>query len=113
MIIKDDPFHYYKVFKNQTSVTRVSANDFKPGSNNRNYPPHTTFHLPADSCMYYGYADKTDAMNNAKAGALIHINRLLGKGELGLKELAQYRIDHYDDLNITLLKGNINKRTAT
>lgn len=65
------------------------------------------FHLPSDDCMYYDYADKAEAMAGAKKGALIHIDRLIGNGELGLKELAQYRIDHYEDLNKTLLDGNI------
>lgn len=116
-------FKYYRVFKNQTAVTEISVNDFKPvlfTQFKRGRPLNATqtdatsalyfsYHLPQDDEMYYGYRDKGTAMRKAKAGAMAHIELLLNEIIQGIKKLKEYRAAHYEDLNLTLLDGNIRK----
>ena len=113
---------YYRVYKNETAVTEVSANDFKPVLQRRfgTGPVGVTdpedvlcsiplYSLPPDENMFYGYLDKAIAMERAKAGALVYINQMVKEVERGIQKLEQYRDDHYDDLNINLLDDNINR----
>lgn len=115
---KKNVFKYYRVFKNDTSVTEVSDNDFKPFKKKwiiRNpvgalmVLPQNWYSLPIDAAMFYGYTDKIHAMEMAKAGALKHIEVLISQTVHGITALKQYRVDHYDDLNENLLDGNIRK----
>lgn len=111
---------YYRVDKNGTSVTKVSANNFKPvvakgfkrglpvdHSNGEKSSFIFSYALPPDEEMYYGYSTQALAMQKAKEGALNYIAHMIRKVELGIKKLRQYRIDHYEDLNSTLLEANI------
>ncbi|MEJ6980868.1 hypothetical protein WG906_10430 [Pedobacter sp. P351] len=115
---KKNFFKYYRVFKNDTSVTEVSDNDFKPFKkrwiikspvNALKASPLNWYSLPVDAAMFYGYTNIIHAMEMAKAGALKHIEGLISQNAHGVTELKQYRIDHYDDLNVNLLDGNIRK----
>lgn len=114
---------YYRVFKNQTAVTEISTNDFKPSHFirfKRGLPLAFSekdmavflafcYSLPADQEMYYGYTSKTRAMEKAKEGALTYINRMIDEVVQGIKKLKDYRSEHHPDLNITLLDANIRK----
>jgi hypothetical protein len=114
---------YYRVYKNDTAVTEVSANDFKPVLRRRfkrGLPviglmdvlcqmPGFQYSLPPDDDMFYGYTDKVTAMEKAKSGALKYINHMIKEVEQGIKKLVQYRNDHYEDLNVNLLDANIRK----
>ncbi|MBC7915823.1 MAG: hypothetical protein H7Y07_17070 [Pyrinomonadaceae bacterium] len=114
-IKKSNFFKFYRVFKNDTLVTEVSVNDFKPakkwkvknGADLDNVILKPVYFLPKDGKMFYGYASKGHAMEMAKAGALKYIGMLISQAEKGISQLKQYRIDHYDDLNINLLDANI------
>ncbi|MDV6217845.1 hypothetical protein R1T15_25250 [Mucilaginibacter sp. L3T2-6] len=120
---KNNFIKYYRVYKNDTSVTEVSVNDFKPvlpGRFKRGIPiagpgdahcplPCFEYSLPPDGSMFFGYPDKVTAMEKAKAGALAYINEMIKEVELGIKKLVQYRNDHYEDLNINLLDANIRR----
>jgi hypothetical protein len=113
---------YFRVFKNETSVTEVSTNDFKPnisrqlksllaggepgGRLNPNIPNHAYF-FPPDKEMFYGYTTKIEAMERAKTGAIAYINFMIKEAELCIQKLKQYRIDHYEDLNINFLDEEI------
>lgn len=48
-------------------------------------------------------------MEKAKAGALLHINKMIAEITLGIEKLKSYRNDRYQDLNVNLLDGNIRK----
>ncbi len=114
---------YYRVYKNGTSVTEVSANDFRPVRANRfkkgwlvNAPvdvlcaiPVQGYTLPADDLMYYGYTSRVEAMEKAKSGAMAYINAMIKGIEQGIATLRQYRNDHYEDLNVNLLDANIRR----
>jgi hypothetical protein len=115
---------YYRVFKNDTSVTEVSANDFMPAPTRHfksGLPIHTSiiekvgsihiseYTLVPENEMFYGYLDKADAMVKAKAGALNHMNHIIKEIEAGIRKLVQYRNDHYEDLNVNLLDANIQR----
>lgn len=112
---------YYRVYKHDTAVIEISANDFKPvlqGRFRAKLPamgPRDVmcsiplYSLPSDDNMFYGYLDKAVAMEKAKAGALAYINQMLKEVEKAIKKLEQYRDDHYHDLNINLLDANINR----
>lgn len=114
---------YFRVFKYDTSVTEVSTNDFKPiraeAKRRESLPgdfrdtlciiPSNPYSLPADDCMFYGYSTRVHAMEKAKAGAQAYINLLTDRAEAGIQKLKQYRMDHYEDLNINLLEANIRR----
>lgn len=115
---------YYRVFKNETAVTTVSTNDFRPVTKSTfkdgkllEYPfadgkltaKHFKYSLPADELMFYGYTCKVQAMEKAKAGALLHITKMIDEITLRIKKLKDYRMNHHDDLNIILLDANIRK----
>ena len=114
--IKKPFFKFYKVFKNDTSVVEVSANDFKSFDaayskikaacvlNSRRWP---VFSLPADEFMYCGFLSEIKAMKYARAGALKHIAKLIEGGDATYNLLLEYRETHYDDLNIHLTEKNI------
>jgi hypothetical protein len=99
---------YYRVDKNDTFVKEVSANDFKPAR------PTSTgtcegITLQHDAGTYSMYTDLMQAMEKAKAGAQAYIEQLIAEGEEGQSKLLQYRMDHYEDLNINLVEANIQK----
>jgi hypothetical protein len=112
---------FYRVFKNETTVTEISTNNFKPASAilfKKGLPlslpeeeHFTTFYysLPPDEAMFYGYTSKVKAMEHAKAGALLHINSMIANVVEGIKKLKDYRSEHHEDLNMILLESNIRK----
>lgn len=104
-------FKFYRVCKNDTAVTEVSFNDFKPVIT-RNFSKESlsgnlTYSLVPAKDRFYGYELKTQAMEMAKAGALKHLEELIAEGPKNDKQVYQYRFDHYDDLNINLTDSNI------
>ncbi|MXV51529.1 hypothetical protein GS399_11155 [Pedobacter sp. HMF7647] len=115
--MKDSFNKYYRVFKNDTAITEVSTNDFKPlmreqvNADQLNEPNSSSlssraYSLPADKAMFYGYKTRKQAVEMARKGALSYMNMLAGLAAEGLKMLKQYRIDHYEDLNFNLVKVN-------
>lgn len=116
-------FKYYRVFKNQTAVTVISTNDFKPvepvqfsaglpvnmRTDGKTSTLYFRFMLPDDEHMFYGYNSRVKAMEMAKSGALSHINNMIAEVVEGIKKLKDYRSQHYQDLNITLIDANIRK----
>ncbi len=114
---------YFKVSKNDTAVTEISTNDFKPVALNRfkrgmpvfvqsddlNAGQAFNYSLLSEKDSFYGYLEKAVAMERAKSGALIYINSMIREIEAGIAKLIKYRIDHYDDLNRNLLDENIKK----
>lgn len=112
---------YFRVFKNETLITEISTNDFRPlklrASGKRWLIGNTGEVLCAISAidyrlsdsLFYGYRTHIEAMKMAKAGALSHINSLIAMGKQGEQSLLQYRMDHYEDLNINLVEANIYK----
>ena len=114
---------YYRVFEHDTQVTEVSANDFKPSKSKQfkrgwfiDHPvnaidsiPSHRYSLPTDGTMFYGYADKAQAMKMAKAGALKYIDTLIDQADRSAAKLNKYRTDHYEDLNVNLIDANIRK----
>jgi len=99
---------YYRVDKNDTLVKEVSVNDFemvRRAGKNKN----EGITLQHDAQTYSMYTDLGQAMEKAKAGARAHIEELIAEGEEGLPALLQYRMDHYEDLNINLVDANIQK----
>jgi hypothetical protein len=111
-------YKFYKVFKNETSVTEIFTNDFKIFRtvyreikiacvlHSRQHP---AFFLPGDDVIFYGFTSRIRAMEYAKAGALKYIAKLIDEGEEGYSLLLKYREDHYEDLNINLTYRNIRK----
>ncbi|WP_184547185.1 hypothetical protein [Mucilaginibacter sp. FT3.2] len=104
--LKPHPYYrYYRVNKNDTALHAFSANDFRPRP--------TVLTTICDYSLlpgwqgYYQYADIGQAMEKAKSGALNHIEQLITGGEASLPELLQYRMDHYEDLQINLVYSNI------
>ena len=111
---------YFRVFKNDTAVTEIFANDFIPVLTRRlkhGLPVNTpvdalnaiAYSLPPDDAMFYGYLKQAHAMQKAKDSALNYINFLIKEAGPGTKKLKQYREDHYYDLNVTLLDANIRR----
>lgn len=99
-------FKYYRVYQNQTAITEVSVNNFtqlKPFEFGRIYA------LPRESELFREYTDRATAMEQAKAGALVHIQSMILNVERGITKLIAYRNEHHDDLNINLLESNIRK----
>lgn len=95
-------YKYYRVNINDTAVTEIPVNDFKPV----NAKPSGTLTLDRDSLLF---SDIGQAMEKAKDGAQAYIAQLIERGAEGLPELLQYRMDHYEDLNINLVDANIQK----
>jgi len=122
-MLRNSFIKYYRVFKNDTAVTEISANDFKPvtkvqfkGGMPVGFPvdvlisiPYFQYSLPADGAMYYGYLNKITAMEKAKAGALVYINTMIADIEKGIEKLKAYRVSHYEDLNTNLLDARIRR----
>ncbi|TCC96853.1 hypothetical protein [Pedobacter psychroterrae] len=99
----------YQVYKNQTNVSVVSINDFTNHQVHRPGNIGKVYTLPPEKEMFTGYSDLVTALEKAKVGALAHITKLISRKQAGLSELLQYRIDHYEDLNVNLLDANIRK----
>lgn len=100
-------YNFYRVNKNDTTITTISTNNFKPVKP-RPYsfmPAVYTLQRCIDDCYYF--VDLVNAMEKAKAGALAYIELLIGEGEAGMAALLQYRMDHYEDLHINLVDANI------
>ena len=98
---------YYRVFKDDTTVTEISINNFlriRLIPKNNNYPE---FQLSAHGHLYYGYISKAKAMEMAKAGVFQHISLLLALGNEGKQGLLQYRFNHFQDLTVNLVDANI------
>ena len=96
---------YFRVFKNDTGVTEISANDFipvKPKPVNRQALTYTL-----TEPLFYGYLTQEKAMEMAKACALEHINALIAMGKDGELALYEYRFHHYQDLSVNLVEANI------
>ncbi|WP_295772828.1 hypothetical protein [uncultured Mucilaginibacter sp.] len=122
-MLRNSFFKYYRVFKNDTIVTEVSANNFMrvpPVQFKRGLPigepidvlisiPYFKYSLPTDENMFYGYLTKAKAMEKAKSGALIYINAMIADVEQSIAKLKAYRVSHYEDLNINLLDANIRR----
>lgn len=107
--MKHKPYlKYYRVNQNDTTITPVFCNDFRPHRPYRQSNP-TVYSLLPDQERYVGYADLVTAMKKAKAGALAYIDKLIKKGESGIPQLLQYRLKHYEDLNINLVEANISQ----
>ena len=117
---------FYRVFKNDTKVTEISFNDFMPlvhvpimqsqTGNSTDEPcsaPNHTYSLPPDKEMYYGYQQRTHAMEMAKVGALKHIAALIAEGFASIDKVYQYRFDHYEDLNTNLKDSAIRQLMIT
>jgi len=109
---------FYTVFKDDTSVTEVFTNDFKPfkptlfkikAACALHSKEHPALFMLDDEFMFYGFLSRIRAMEFAKARALKYINKLIDSGENGYQLLLKYREDHYEDLNINLTDRNIRK----
>jgi hypothetical protein len=109
---------YYRVFKYDTVVTEIPVNDFDPckrayllqHAEDLHYAITShTLSLPPDGAMFYDFPQKYKAMEKAKAEALEYINLMVNEGEAAMKKLLQYRMDHYEDLNINLVDANIRR----
>ena len=109
---------FYKVFKNETSVTGIFTNDFKSfkptlikikAACSLHSKEHPALFILNDEFMFYGFLSRIRAMEFAKARALKHISKLIDSGEKGYQLLLKYREDHYEDLNINLTDRNIRK----
>lgn len=96
-------YKYYQVFKHNTNIIEITVNDLKP-VNNR---PDGELTLAPEAKEYALFTDIGRAMEKAKAGALAYIEQLIARGEEGKDELLQYRMAHYEDLNVNLLEENI------
>lgn len=98
-------YHYYKVKAGDTLVHPVyllcwPVSHPAAGTNYRLLPQDERFVV---------YQDLVTALEKAKAGALAYIGRLISQGGAGLPELLQYRMDHYEDLNVNLTAANISR----
>jgi len=108
---KSGPRHSYKIYrvnKNDTAVTEIPVNDFKPVKSK----VAGILTLQPDAEAFCLYTDIGQAMEKAKAGAQAYIGQMIERGEEGLPELLQYRMDHYEDLNINLVDANIQKEES-
>jgi hypothetical protein len=122
-MIQRNYIRYFRVFTHHTKVTEISTNDFcrpKLRAVGKHWLIGDTeeilcaiadaaYSLPADNALFYGYATKVKAMEMAKAGALRYIDSLIAEGMPGKARLLEYRRDHYQDLNITLVEANIHQ----
>jgi hypothetical protein len=107
-LTKGAPRHCYKIYrvnKNDTAIREIPANDFKPVTRK----PSGRLSLVPGAEMFGLYSDIGLAMESAKTGARAYIEQLIERGDEGLPELLQYRMDHYEDLNINLVEANIQK----
>ncbi len=112
---------YFRVFKNDTLITEISTNDFRPlklrasgrhwliGATGKVLCTIASVNYALSDSPFYGYKTHLEAMKMAKSGALSYINSLIAMGKPGEKTLLQYRMDHYEDLNINLVQANIYK----
>lgn len=98
-------YKYYRVNKNDTTITAFSVNDFLPIRPRAACLPV----LQTGLDLFFLSADIGQAMEKAKVWALADIKALIARGEEGRPELLQYRIDHYEDLNINLIDTHIQK----
>lgn len=98
---------YFRVFRNDTTVTEISTNDFRPSQLKSVHQGQVTFSLPDDGQFFYGYLTREKAMEMAKAGALQYMETLIEMGKSGMAALLKYRSDHYEDLNENLTYANI------
>src|ERR1700744_1028876 len=97
---QDNYTRYFRVFQNDTAITEISTNNFLKA----NSKPSSPLGLLPLGQLFHGYKSRELAIEGAKTGARSYINKLLALGENGKEMLFQYRYDHYDDLNINLVK---------
>lgn len=97
-------YHYFRVKTGDTLVQPAYLLCWPPVLKPK---AGTNFRLLPRGERFADYPDLVTALEKAKAGALAHINRLVSKGAAGLPALLQYRVDHYEDLNINLTAANI------
>ncbi|MEP6613279.1 MAG: hypothetical protein ABJA76_15370 [Mucilaginibacter sp.] len=111
-------FKFYKVMKTDTRVTEISTNDFElftpdyfkiKAACRSHSRLHPAFFIAADGPIYCGFLSRFRAMEHAKAGALKYIAKLIDGGEQRYGQLLKYRSEHFDDLNVNLTDGNIQK----
>ncbi|WP_270089910.1 hypothetical protein [Sphingobacterium sp. SYP-B4668] len=107
---------YYRVYKNQTDVVIISANDFarSPWQSCSNEvqqeQPSTDVEHYTLNPNFYKFRDYTDiilAMERAKSGALCYINSLLSEATKIIITLKTFRADNYQNLNHNLLDRHI------
>ncbi|UOE49803.1 universal stress protein [Mucilaginibacter sp. SMC90] len=98
-------YRYFRVDQKDTTVRVISANDLQAWRSKS--PGAVTLQPGAEK--YWLFTDIGRAMEKAKAGARAYIEGLIARGEEGRPELLQYRMDHYEDLNINLIEANIEK----
>ena len=104
-MIQSNYLRYFRVFRNATSVTEISTNDFKRVKLKQANFEHIACSLAEP--LFYGYLTQAKAMEMAKAGALKHINALIAMGKDGELALYEYRFHHYQDLTVNLVEANI------
>ncbi|MEO3402863.1 hypothetical protein AAFN85_03110 [Mucilaginibacter sp. CAU 1740] len=97
-------YHYYRVKAGDTLVHPVYLLCWPVL-----HPAGTNYRLLPEDERFAVYPDLVTALEKAKAGALAYIGRLISSGKAGLPELLQYRIDHYEDLNVNLTEANIRR----
>lgn len=98
-------YRYFQVDQNDTTIRVISANNFKPNGSR----PSGALRLQPGIRHFWLSTDIGRTMKRAKANAQACIEALIARGEEGRPELLQYRIDHYEDLNINLVEANIEK----
>lgn len=98
----------YTVPYHSTKVVPITLH-LSGALNIRKRDPAATYRLLEKTDMYYGFANRVDAMKYAKTSALAHITALVGQIKAGIKKLKIYREEHYEDLNINLLDSEIGK----
>jgi len=91
---------YFRVFQNDTKITEISTNNFLKA----NSRPVSALRVLPPEQLYHDYKTRELAVEAAKAGARAYINKLIALGDSGKELLLQYRSDHYEDLNINLVK---------
>lgn len=96
---------YYRVWPNDTAVIPVAVVTFPIIA----HQPNATYRLLHRNEQFMMYSGLVTALAKAKVGALAFIEHLNRKGEAGFPELLQYRIDHYEDLNVNLVDADIRR----
>ncbi len=99
-------YKYYQVCKYDTAIAEIRMVDLKPVTAG---PLVQNLRLTEEFSQVYTCRSLIAAMEKAKVTALCYINMLIEKGKTGQEALLQYRIDHYEDLNINLVDTNIRK----
>ncbi|WP_345949294.1 hypothetical protein ABDD95_20835 [Mucilaginibacter sp. PAMB04274] len=97
-------FKYYQVKLHDTVIIPVSVNNFRRLPE---LPSGAAIQLLSKNERYVGYCTLIEALEKAKAGALAYLEQLADDGKE--QEILDYRIAHYEDLNMNLVDRNIRK----